>query len=881
MIKLLFSVCFLFSLPLIAQKITLSGEVRDSLLTPLTSANIIAKPKDLNQNLSFTVTDDKGRYLLKLDKNKVYTISISFMGYEQINHEIKLTKNTKKDFFLSEAKNQLDEVVIDMPMILKKDTIVYNTKYFVTGEERKLKNILRKLPGVEVEKNGDIIVRGKKVTKLLVEGKKFFGGGTKLAVENIPADAVKKVVVLDNYNEVAFLKKFSDSDEMAMNIELKEDKKRFVFGDLQTGKGNKDYYKTHANLFYYSPKTNINFIGNLNNIAEQTFTIKDYLNFSGGINAVFNGNFNYHNRDFSQFIEPQDILSSKQYFNAINITKTTSNKMDISGYAIFSHSISENFTQNLNEYSFFTENRESRNEINNLLGIGKLNMDYNPSFEEQWYIRTQIKKNKNSRTNFISSEVNNNINNINTNNKSKAWYTNQNIEWHKKQSQNHTFSSTINYTYDNDSPTSFWSTSQPILQGLIPVDLLQDNFTLQQLKENEKHHLHTVFKDFWTINNENHIYSTIGNTYQNEKFISKDSQILDDGSENDFGLFEFNNSTDFKLNDFFIGLHYKWRRGIFTFKQGVYIHRYNWQVKQETSLSNKKWVFLPDFSLKIEFNKSKKLQLNYNLKSNFSDVSKLADKFLLKSYNSLFRGNETLENELFHNLGVRYSRLSLFRGLLFTASANYSKKIMGFRNAVKFDGVNQLLTLQMAENPSEDWRLNSTIRKRINKVRYKLSGNYFNSKYLQNIDNIDVINENQNYSFNIGAETLFDDFPNIEAGFKSSLGNFTSNNSPSRFTVSEPYLDIKYDFLKSFLFLFDYRHYSYQNKSQSLKNTYNISNASISYKKEDSPWSFKIDVQNLFNTQFKQSNAFSEYLISDTKTYILPRIFMFSIGYNL
>ena len=102
---------------------------------------------------------------------------------------------------------------------------------------------------------------------------------------------------------------------------------------------------------------------------------------------------------------------------------------------------------------------------------------------------------------------------------------------------------------------------------------------------------------------------------------------IDDNSQNNFSLAGFNNTTSFNLNDFFFGLHYKFRKGIFTFKQGVYLHKYDWKVKQKKLLTNDKWVILPDFLLKIEFNNSKKIQLNYNLKSNFSEASKLANRF--------------------------------------------------------------------------------------------------------------------------------------------------------------------------------------------------------------------------------------------------------------
>ena len=310
----------------------------------------------------------------------------------------------------------------------------------------------------------------------MVDGKKFFGGNSKLAVENIPADAVGNVEVIDNYNEVSFLKGLTDSDEMAMNIKLKEDKKRFVFGDVEAGKGNDDFYKTSANLFYYSPKTNVNFIGNLNNIGEKTFTFRDYLSFSGGVNAIFSGNFNFRGGDFSQFMENNDVVTSKQKFGALNITKVATQKLDVSGYAIFSNSNNGSFVENLNEYTTFSEQRTNAINTDNLLGIGNLNLEYKPNSLERWVARTQVKRTNNTNNNSLLSLVNGNTNTIDTDRDLTATYINQNIEWHKRQNEKHTFSSVINYTFDKSNKTAFWQTQDAILQGLIPVDETPQDF---------------------------------------------------------------------------------------------------------------------------------------------------------------------------------------------------------------------------------------------------------------------------------------------------------------------------------------------------------------------------------------------------------------------
>ncbi|QMU65173.1 MAG: carboxypeptidase-like regulatory domain-containing protein [Flavobacteriaceae bacterium] len=874
---------FLFSHNIYTQKIVLKGKVKDSLGTALSYANVIAKPKNISKNLLFAITDNEGFYKLVLKKGDTLTITVSYLGFKPISYQFIASKDTQKNFILQQSEEQLDEVVIEMPVTVRGDTTIYRTEKFTDGTERKLKNVLKKLPGVEVDKNGKVTVQGKKVTKMLVDGKKFFNGGTKLAVENIPADAVGNVEVIDNYNEVAFLKNVSDSEEMAMNIQLKEDKKRFVFGDVEAGRGNRDFYKTNANLFYYSPKTNVNFIGNSNNIGEKTFTFKDYLSFSGGINAVFSGNFNFQSGNFSQFLETVDLLRSEQKFGALNITKTATSKLDVSGYAIFSNTNTGSFLETFNDYTGagFTEQKTNTTQADNLLGIGNFTAEYTPDTQEKWYVRTQVKRTHNDKGNMITSLINTHTNTIITDRNLKATYINQNMEWHKRQSDKHTFSAVFSYIFDKNNSTHFWQTQDTVFNGLIPVERQQNLYKINQLKNSKEQNTDAVFKHFWELNHNNHIYTTIGNKFLKEDFLTDDSQELDNGTINNFSSDGFGNNFNFTLNDLFVGIHYKFRTGIFTFKQGMYLRQYQWKLNRQIRINKNKWVVLPDFLAKIEFNKAKKLQLNYSLRTSFSDANKFASRFYLQSYNSVFKGNENLENNLFHNARVYYSRFSLYRGLLLFASVNYNKQVKGVRNTVDFNGINQFITVKLFGNPYESIRGNIHLEKRIKKIKYKFDVGFNNSKYIQEADTDIQINKNNNYDYTIGLETLFDNFPTIEIGFKREVGRFISSGNTSKFITDQPFVTVDYDFLKGFVFNFDYTGNTYQNETLQQKNVYEIANTTLSYKNENSSWSYKISVQNLFNANFKQSNRFSDYLISDTKTYILPRIIMFSIGYNL
>ncbi len=188
----------------------------------------------------------------------------------------------------------------------------------------------------------------------------------------------------------------------------------------------------------------------------------------------------------------------------------------------------------------------------------------------------------------------------------------------------------------------------------------------------------------------------------------------------------------------------------------------------------------------------------------------------------------------------------------------------------------------MVKNPEEMMSVYVDLRKRIKQlIKYKLNIRLSRQNYLQKINNQFHTNHSNRFRYQFSVETLFDDFPTIEVGFHQSYGVYLSGKTTSKFVTSEPFARVEYDFLDDFSFDFNYSYYRYQNKSFSQKNTYQLADTSLRYQKEDSPWSFKVEAQNLFNQKFKQENSFSSYIVSDTKTYILPRIVMFSIGYHL
>lgn len=155
-------------------QIKFEGKVLDTLQLPLEKASVVAINNATNALDAFAMTNDKGLFSLKLKAKTDYKIQVSYFGLQSVNETLKTaSENLKKNYTLR-ADIRLDEVVVKIPVIIRGDTLIYDADSFKNGSERKLKDIIDKLPGVEINDDGQIEVEGKVVNKLMVNGKDFF-----------------------------------------------------------------------------------------------------------------------------------------------------------------------------------------------------------------------------------------------------------------------------------------------------------------------------------------------------------------------------------------------------------------------------------------------------------------------------------------------------------------------------------------------------------------------------------------------------------------------------------------------------------------------------------------------------------------------------------
>ena len=361
--KLLFIAIFLASWVSSAQ-IELKGVVKDSIGNPLEMANVIAIDTIAKRIASYGFTDGQGNFKLDLKKNTTYNIKISYVGFRDVSEFLKTTEtNTSKNYTMSED-NMLEgiNIVSKMPVTVKGDTIIYNADSFKNGSERKLEDVLKKLPGVEVNDAGEIEVEGKVVEKIMVDGKEFFSGDTKLASKNIPSNAVDKIQVLRNYSNVNQLSGVQNNeDRVAINIKLKEGKKNFWFGDVTAGGGDSpdtELYLFQPKLFYYTPKYTINVIGDVNNMGNVVLSRRDLRGFGGNFQSQSPSNgTNINIADAGIGFLTANARNANRIetkLSALNFSYSPNSKLDLSGFLIFSSN--SNGQRNINAIDYVDPN---------------------------------------------------------------------------------------------------------------------------------------------------------------------------------------------------------------------------------------------------------------------------------------------------------------------------------------------------------------------------------------------------------------------------------------------------------------------------------------------------------------------------------------------
>lgn len=911
--KIILLLALIASISTFSQNVRFEGIIKDTTNVPLEMANVMAVNKATKAVDAYSITNDKGKFLLNLNPNAVYNVRITFLGLKTKNLTIETkTENIVQNVILSADANELAavEIVREMPVSIKGDTIIYNADSFKNGTERKLEDVLKKLPGVEVNKDGEIEVEGKKVQKIMVEGKDFFDGDTKIATKNIPADALDKIQVLRNYNEVTNLKGLENNEEnVAINIKLKEGKKNFWFGDMTAGIGvadEEDRYIINPKLFYYSPKYSINVIGNFNNIGELPLTMQDYFKFTGGFkNMMKKGgtNFNVSSNDLGIMGMRNDRAAAiDTKFGAANFSYNPSKALTISGFGIFSANETDLETNSKTTRTdkssdgntvVITENKQEISNQKNNLGLFKLSSSYVPSEKVHFDYDGLLKISDQDENSSVLSSI---FNDVYTNKKQKPFSFSQNLNYYYTMDDKNVFAFEMQHLYQDENP--FYNANldksvspfflPPPFTSLTGYDNLQGRNDVNQDRFVKTNKIDAKLDYYYMVTPKSNINITLGNTNSYQNFDSHIFQVLDNGSQNFLNSPENNNDVNYAFNDAFLGLHYKFIKGKFTFNPGVSAHAYSMNNEQLGSEYKKTFYrVLPDVYALWQLKKSETLTYNFSLANNFTDINKLAEGYLVSSYNSLFRGNRTLENSLSQVHSLRYFKYNMFNFENIFANISYTKQVDAIKNRALLAGVTQVSSAVNMNSNFADETISgngaygrSFLRYYKASARVGLNWSKYNNIRV-NPDNSEFFQTTKSFtqSYNVSFSTNYKEMPNIELAYNFSV----NDNFSDTFYTDAPSVTLEYYFLDAFSFTSEYTFYNNRNKSKTVNNEYDFLSANLLYQKKNSKWEWKLSATNLLNTtslndssfnQLGGSSSFSSYVVQ-------PRYVILSLKYAL
>ena len=269
-------------------KTTIKGLVTDTLGAELPFATVmLLHPKDTTL-INFTRSDDQGAFAFKNVRNGAYLLKISYVGYLPYQQHLPASATETTDLGpvrIKPISTELMEVVIrtaKAPLRIRGDTIEYDASTFKVPPGSTVEDLLRRLPGIEVDADGNIRAQGKDVKRVYVDGKTFFGDDPKSATKNLGAETISKVQVYDEKSEQAKLTGVDDGKkEKAMNLEMKEEFKKGAFGKITAAVGSSERWAARGNYNRFNQKQQLSFIGYGNNINQTGVNWEDYGEFKG------------------------------------------------------------------------------------------------------------------------------------------------------------------------------------------------------------------------------------------------------------------------------------------------------------------------------------------------------------------------------------------------------------------------------------------------------------------------------------------------------------------------------------------------------------------------------------------------------------------------
>ena len=747
-----------------AQNITIEGTVMDSTIKkPLNYATIsLANAKD-SSLISFTRANDAGFFQIKNVPSGKFLISISYVGYQHAWIAVKAGTTavlSLGNIYLQNTATMSSVTVTARrpPVVINGDSIEFNSENFKTQPNAVVEDMLKKMPGIEVDKSGAITVNGKSVSKVYVNGKEFFTGDPKMATRNLAADAVDKIQIYDKKSDQAMFTGIDDgNEETAINIKTKKDRKQSTFGKVGSGFGTPGRFDGQGNVNRINNDEQYSVIATANNVNKQNFSTGDIANFSGagggrgggGITINFSGGDGGTDANSRGIAETYSLGGN--YSNLLNDKKMDFNA-NANGSDVSRYNTSNSFTQNLIPGNNFnrTSNSvsDSRNQQQrfNATIDNKVSETFSFKYTPSVSVQHNTSNSESTTSTFLPDGTPTNGTATRASSVSDATNISNTLLLRKKfAKKGRTISSTITQGYNESLANGSQFTDQLFYNfGILTKDSILD-------QQNKRKGLTQTYSTNIVYTEPISKKSLLEfNAYINKNNSSTSRKVFDKNSgNNQYDILNNRLTNEFSSEYTYAGggMNYRLNQKKYNFSTGFSIQNAmlnGINNSANTKINQEFKDILPSAMFQYNFSQTKNLNFNYRTSTNQPSLTQLQPVLDQSNINNQTIGNPNLKRTYNHNLNLRFFSTKVLAQRNFFALINAQ---FADNSIVNYDSV--LPTRQILSKPvnvNGIYRVNATlnygfgIKKLYSRINFGFNTGYNNNvNYANGILNTTII----------------------------------------------------------------------------------------------------------------------------------------------
>ena len=893
LVALMSLLCFAYTK---AQDFQVQGKVVDSQNTPLESATVYIEKVQDSSLVDYTISDVDGNFSVegKSDADAI-NIFISYTGFNTYKKQFSLQEQSNIDLgevIMKFSTNSLDEVLVKgdrAPVTIKRDTLEFNASSFKTQPDANVEEVLKQLPGVEVDNEGNITVNGKEVSRILVNGKEFFGDDPKIATKNLPKELIDKIQVVDTKTKSEeFTGEEGDSENKTINLTIEEDKNKGYFSRLTAGGGTDERYELSGIANYFKDELRVSLLGSSNNINSSGFTFDEVYDAmgrsaysinntggGGGITKSDNAGFNFAN-EWGEKAE----LNSNYFFNrADNRTATTTNRENI-----------------LPDRTYFN-NSESTSERQNDNHRARVNFEFKPDTLTRISFRPNVNVNKgfSSNNSFTESleEDGTPINNATTQQNGEVFSTNfsNRFDVTRKFGSKGAF---IRLGFNNTNNTSeddqVYYSSREIYDdaGNLESTEVQDQFIDQDTEEDE---YELEFRSRLPLSEK----LSLDVNYAYRKRNRNSARLVYDREE---GEDDFNSLNDALSNDFEsetfdhrpeAGLVYEGEKLRASFSGGLQSVRLkNEDLFTGNSFDNTYNNLFVNSYFRYKLTNTKSIYFNYRNSRNTPSLTQLQPVTNTTNPLNIITGNPNLDPTLEHNIYANFNNYDFKSRSGFYAYLGgtfYNDRVVSLTTTDEdLVRTTTYTNVDGAYNLFAGFSLNKRIKFEDGSSLNPRVG--FRTSFNKNIgftNGVQFNSETLSLTPQLSVRYEIDDLISIDPNYQLTYNNATYSLNTGRdqnFINHNLGLELTTYWPKNFIFGNDISYQHIGNMSPGFKNDFVLWNMSLGYKLLGDDGIVKVKVFDVLDQNISTSRYTGEDFIQDTQQLVLEQYVMFSFTYK-